>query len=257
MINIFGLMISDKIINTILIVVIGYLIYRILLNIINKSFSIKMKRIKFDSRRQKTVNSILDNILKYAYVIITTFAILGVLGVDASAIVASIGIIGLAVGLAVQDILKDILSGIFILIENQFAIGDVVMIGTFKGEVISLGLKTTKLRSETGEIKILSNRNISEIINYSLCNVKIFFDVDLDYDNDVSLIENEFINLASRLSKSIKNIKGSFKYQGIQKLGDKTTYRLSVEADPHHQDDIKREVWLEIKKTIDENRIRR
>jgi small conductance mechanosensitive channel len=179
------------------------------------------------------------------------------MGVNAGAIIASIGVVGLAIGLAVQDILKDIIAGTFILVENQYAIGDIVTIGGFKGEVIFLGLKSTKLRSETGEIKILSNRNITEITNYSLNNSTLYIDIDLDYDNDEALIDKTLSSLATKLSKKIKNCKSEFKYLGIEKLGDKTTYRFSVDADIKYQDNIKRETLSEIKKALNETDIRR
>jgi|LSQX01.2.fsa_nt_gb small conductance mechanosensitive channel len=256
MFELFGITIQDKFVYAILLIVGGYLLYKILITVVNKSFSIRMKKFKVDGRRQKTVNILLNNIIKYTFVIIILFAVLGVLGVNAGAIIASIGVVGLAIGLAVQDILKDIIAGMFILIENQYAIGDVVMIGNFKGEVIFLGLKSTKLKSETGEIKILSNRNITDITNYSLHNSNIYIDVDLKYDNDVVLVEKVLIDLATKLSKTINNIKGDFKYLGIQKMGDKITYRLSVESDIKYHEDIKRQVWRELKKELDKKEIR-
>lgn len=257
MIKIFGFEINDKLIYTILTLAIGYLVYRMLLSIINKSFALRMKREKVDHRRQKTMNIIINNIIKYAFGVIVLFAVLGVLGVNAGAIIASIGVVGLAIGLAVQDILKDVIAGTFILIENQYAIGDIVMIGNFKGEVIFLGLKSTKLRSETGEIRILSNRNIVDITNYSLNHSTVLIDVELAYDNDEEVIKDMFTSLISKLSKSLKNIKSEFKYLGIQTVGAKITYRLTVEADAKYQDDIKREVWTELKKVIDKNEVRR
>jgi small conductance mechanosensitive channel len=257
MINIYGFVISEKVVYTLLTLAVAYVIYRLLLGAINKSFALRMKSGKVDIRRQKTTNVIINNILKYAFGIITLLTVLGVLGVNAAAIVASIGVVGLAIGLAVQDILKDVLAGIFILVENQYAIGDIVMIGTFKGEVIFLGLKTTKLRSETGEIKILSNRNITEITNYSLNHATLFIDLDLNYDNDEAVVEKALGALVTTLSKSIKNIKGEFKYLGIQKIADKITYRLSVDTDAKHQEEVRRLVWIEVKKTLDENEIRR
>lgn len=257
MINIYGFVISEKVVYTLLTLAIAYLIYRLLLSAINKSFSLRMKRGHVDLRRQKTTNVIINNILKYAFGIITLFTVLGVLGVNAAAIVASIGVVGLAIGLAVQDILKDVLAGIFILVENQYAIGDIVMIGTFKGEVIFLGLKTTKLRSETGEIKILSNRNITEITNYSLNRSTFFIDLDLNYDNDEVVVEKTLTELSADLTKSSKTIKAEFKYLGIQKVADKITYRLAVDTDAKHQEEAKRIAWVEIKKTLDKNKIKR
>ena len=257
MIKIFGIVINEKVIYTILSLAIGYLVYKILLGIVNKSFALRMKNKHIDVRRQKTANVIINNIIKYTFGVIVLFTVLGILGVNAGAIVASIGVVGLAIGLAVQDILKDIIAGIFILTENQYAIGDVVMINNFKGEVIFLGLKSTKLRSDTGEIKILSNRNISDITNYSLNNATFYIDIDLSNDNSEQLVEKTLTDLVIKLSKKASNGKSEFKYLGIQKIADKITYRLAVETDVRHQETVKYQVWSELKKTLDTNEVRR
>jgi small conductance mechanosensitive channel len=254
LISIFGFEIHEKVIYTLLALIVGYLIYKLLLYLVDKSFAIRMRKFKVDERRQKTTNIIINNIIRYTFGIILIFTILGILGVNAGAIVASIGVVGLAIGLAIQDTLKDILAGIFILVENQYAIGDIVMIGAFKGEVIFLGLKTTKIRSETGEIKILANRNIIEIVNYSLEKTSNYIDIDLAYDNDENVVNQMFNDVIVKLSKEYK---GLIKYLGIVHIADKITYRLNLETDVKHQDKFKTIVLSEIKKSIDSNEVRR
>jgi small conductance mechanosensitive channel len=254
LISIFGFEIHEKVIYTLLTLAIGYLIYKLLLYLVNKSFTLRMRRFKVDERRQKTTNIIINNIIKYTFGVIIIFTLLGIFGVNAGAIVASIGVVGLAIGLAIQDTLKDVISGIFILVENQFAIGDVVMIGSFKGEVIFLGLKSTKLRSETGEIRILSNRNILEITNYSLEKTAAYIDISLDYDNDETVVHKMFNSVSSKLSKETKAV---IKYLGIVNIADKITYRIRIDADAKHQEEIKTMILTEIKKSIDSNEVRR
>jgi small conductance mechanosensitive channel len=257
MIKIFNIIIPDKIIYTTLTLAVAYLIYKLVLSLINKSFDLRMKKNKVDNRKQRTMHVIISNIIKYTFGVITLFTILGVLGVNASAIVASIGVVGLAIGLAIQDTLKDILAGIFILVENQFAIGDTIMIGTFKGEVIFLGLKSTKVRSETGEIRIIPNRNIAEITNYSLDSYTEFVDFDLAYDNDEKVVDNIFKQLLSKLPTEIGAIKCDIKYLGIQNIGDKITYRLSVCTDTKYQNEVKCKILIITKELVDKNGVRR
>lgn len=257
MIKIFGLEISEKIIYTVLVLTIGYLIYKVLLNAVNKLFDNTMAKVKTDHRRQKTLKNVINSAIKYSFGFVVIVSILGVLGVNASALIASVGVIGLTIGLAFQDLLKDVIAGIFIIIENRYTIGDIVMIGTFQGEVTFLGLKSTKLVSATGEMKIISNRNILEITNYSLNSLKIYTDIDLAYDNDEILIEKTFQELTTKLSKNVKHIRTDVKYLGVQKIGDKITYRLCFETGVKHQDSVKDEAWREIKKVLDKNEIRR
>lgn len=256
-IKIFGFVINDKILYTVLAIAIGYVIYKVLAVIINKSFEFKIKNDRINSRRERTMRVIIDNFLKYTFGTIVVFAVLGVLGVNAGAIIASIGVVGLAVGLAIQDTLRDIIVGIFILVDNQYAVGDVVSIGGFEGEVIFLGLKSTKIQSKTGETRIIANRNISEITNYSLQPAVLYIDVELAYDNDEKLIKETFESLVTKLSKDIKNIKGPFRYEGIQSFGTRIVYRLSVESNIKYQDEIKRDALSIIKNIFDEKKIRR
>lgn len=172
MIEIYGISISSTIISVILAVIISIVIYNIIRLILNNYFRLKMKRPKANVRKEKTLQSLTNNVLKYAFYIILVILILGILGFNTNALIASLGILGLIIGMAFQDVLKALLAGIFIIIEDQYAIGDIIEIGGFKGEVISLGLKTTRLRNEQGNIKIISNNNISDVINYSINNIK-------------------------------------------------------------------------------------
>ena len=89
--------------------------------------------------------------------------ILDVYGIDTKSILASLGVFTAVLALALQDILKDFVAGITIMLEGQYRIGDTITVNSFKGEVISLTLKTTRVKAYTGEIKIFANRNISEV----------------------------------------------------------------------------------------------
>src|SRR5699024_1893706 len=101
----------------------------------------------------------------------------------------SLGVVGVVVGLALQDILKDFIAGFTIMLENQYTVGDTVTIGTFKGEVISLSLKTTKLKAYTGEVNIIANRNVIEVINHSIENSLAVVNVSVDYSEDIEKVE--------------------------------------------------------------------
>ncbi len=256
--KILGVEINEKYIYALFTLIISYLIYRIILGVVNRGFELRIKKFKLDARKQKTIRIITKNTIRYAFLVVVLFTILGVLGVNAGAIITSIGIIGLAIGLAVQDILRDVLAGIFILVENQYAIGDLVMINGFKGEVIFLGLKSTKIRGETGEIKILSNRNIVDITNYSLNNEILYIDINLSYDNDTSKVERILIDLAKNLSKKIDYLKSDVEYVGIEhiNIGDTVTHRLKIEIDARHESECENEVWKEIKMALEKNEIR-
>ena len=120
------------------------LIYHLIKKIISKMMKVKLSRI--DQRRQKTINVLILNIIKYFLIVVAIIIILSMLGVNMNAVVASLGVVGVVVGLAFQDILKDFLSGISIIVEDQYKIGDTVTINDFKGEVLAIGFRTTRLK---------------------------------------------------------------------------------------------------------------
>ena len=109
----------------------------------------------------------LESILRYVALILVVLTVLANMGVNVTSILAGLGIMAAIMGLAFQDMLKDVIAGVMFIVENQFSVGDTVMINDFKGEVISMSLKTTRVQNSKGEIMILANHNIDGLINCS------------------------------------------------------------------------------------------
>ena len=101
----------------------------------------------YNYKKTETFKVLIKNIIKYIIIIFLILSILTVYGVDVTSVLAGLGIVGVVLGLALQDLAKDIIAGFSIILENQYAIGDTISIGDFKGEVIFLGLKTTKIKN--------------------------------------------------------------------------------------------------------------
>lgn len=118
-------------------------------------------------RRRKTVVRLIRSITKYVIWITTILIILSIWGLNVAPALAGLGILGLVIGLGAQRFINDLISGFFIVFEQHFDVGDRIEVQGFKGEVIDIGLKTTKIRNWKGEIKILSNGELSNVINFS------------------------------------------------------------------------------------------
>jgi moderate conductance mechanosensitive channel len=249
--------ILKRLIIPILVIVGAFLIYKALDLIITRLLKIQAKNIQLNPRQQKTLGALIRNILRYSIFISTVVVILGLYGVNTAGLITSIGVFGIVIGLALQDTLRDIIAGIFILFENQYAVGDIVEITGFRGEVVSLGIKTTKIRNESGEIKIISNRNINEVINHSLNDSLAIIDINVAYESDMDHVEKVLNNLFIKLSKSIEFLKGDFNLLGVQNLDYYITYRITVRTEPMKHFGVRRMVLREIKKTFDKNNIRR
>lgn len=172
----------------ILYIILGILVYSLIKKLIDKT--LKIENVKsHHKQRIKTIKSLILNIIKYIIVIIVTLAILSVFGVNVRSIATGLGITTAIIGLAFQDLAKDLIAGFSIITENQYEIGDTIEVDDFMGEVISLGLKTTKIKDYKGAIKIIANHNMDKIINYSLSNALAVVDVGVGYEHSPESVE--------------------------------------------------------------------
>lgn len=226
------------------------IINRVVKKLINRNIS------RNGEKRQKTLLLLVNSIIKYILMIICVLMILNIYGVNTTALVTSLGLLGLGASLAMQDTLKDLLAGFFIIFENQYDIGDTITIEGFKGEVISLGLKTTKIKAYTGEINIISNRNIESVINHSSSNSLAIVDFDISYDEDLDKVEKVLDKLCKKLTSELSKIKGDVKLLGIEDLGSSgIRYRITVETDAMSHFEVQRSIRKAVKDELTNNGI--
>lgn len=118
-------------------------------------------------KRAETLGHVIlttGNIVLYVLILLMT---LNMFGVDIRPILAGAGVVGLAIGFGAQSLVKDFVSGLFILVENQYGIGDKIKIGASEGIVIKISMRSTVLKDEEGKIHYISNGLIKEVINMS------------------------------------------------------------------------------------------
>lgn len=170
MLDIFGMEVSvKKLIYSAVYLLFVFAIYLLLRRIIKLTFkhAVSKKASPAQKQRVKTVSQMLSSLLKYLMLILTILVVLADLGVNVSSLIAGLGILTAVLGLAFQDLIKDFIAGVAILVEGQFSVGDTVKIDDFKGVVVNVGLKTTEIRNKEGQVKIIANHNIDGLINCS------------------------------------------------------------------------------------------
>lgn len=241
----------NKVIVPLIIVVVGMLIYFILKGVVSKAFKLGKKRYK--SNKYNTIEALIKTIIKYFIVLICLLIILDKYGIDTKSIITSLGIAGVALSLAMQDFLKDFVAGISIVLEDQYAIGDVVKIGNFMGTVSSFTLKTTRIKAWTGEEKIINNHLVTEVINYTHNNNLAIVDVSLPYEEDVLKLEEALTEICSTLTSELKNLKSDVKLLGLENLDSSAmVYRLVAEvAGGWAQFGTRREMQKILKRELD------
>lgn len=209
---------------------------------------------KQNEGKKKTVANLVHNVIKILIFLIAIMTILEIYGIDTKSLVASLGVLSLVAGLALQDLLKDFIVGVSILLEGQFSIGDCISINGFKGEVIPSNLRTTKLKAYTGEIKYISNRNITEVINYSTDSTNLIIDVSVAYESDIDKVRSVLNELCEEAKKEYK-LK-DFSCLGIQTLADSSiNFRLVALTNYSEQFNLDRKIKENVVKVFAKNKI--
>lgn len=216
-----------EVVDPVFVVIISFLSYRLIKLIVDK-ISKSSKRLK-KNKKSLTVARLITNIIKYIIMIIAVILILSVWGVNTSALVASFSVITAVIGLAFQDILKDFFAGFSIIFDDEYNVGDNVKISDFRGTVEEISLRNTKIRAYTGEVMILSNRNIDQVINYSTSYNKCLYDISVAYESDLKLVEKVLLEVCDDLTRTVDFLKGDVILDGIDSLDESSiVYRLEA-----------------------------
>ena len=146
-------------------------------------------------KRNKTLINVLQNTVSIFIWFVVFVMVLETFGVPVATLLAGAGVVGLAIGFGAQSLVKDMLTGFFILLENQFDTGDFVRINTSgttvaEGEVLSMGLRISKIQGYEGELFIIPNGTINEVINFSKYNSISFLDINLSLTEDLDHVED-------------------------------------------------------------------
>ncbi|HJV18040.1 MAG TPA: mechanosensitive ion channel family protein, partial [Bacillales bacterium] len=239
------------------IIVISGIVIRLGKVTIHNTFKLKNNSLlRTSERREATLEKLLDNILSNAVYFIAFLMILSVLTIDVKALLAGAGIVGLAVGFGAQSLVKDILSGFFIIFEDQFSVGDHIRIGQFEGNVEAIGLRTTKIKSWTGELHIIPNGSITEVTNYSLNNSVAVVDVAIAYKEDIEKAENVISELLQKLPEQYEKIVNVPELLGVQNMGpNEIVLRIVAETLPMQHFNVARIIRKEVKVHLDESGI--
>ncbi len=239
-------------------IICAFILYQIACKIVDKVLIINKEKKKKNSlalKREITIVNLIKSIIKYILLIITLLAILSVYGVKTTSIVASLGIIGAVVGLAFQDTLKNLLSGITIIFDNHYMQGDIVTINGFRGEVIDLGLQTTKIRAYSGEVMIINNSLITSVINHSMYDTILYIEFPVSKDVSVAKLMEIIENVNKKIIK-LDEVEEEIKALGIEKLNaNNYIYKVQINCKPDSHFNVNRKFMEYLKEEYDNNNI--
>jgi len=213
-------------------------------------------RESINQRRKRTVARVTRSITKYVVGVAAFLVVLSVWGVNVAPALAGLGIMGLVIGLGAQKFINDLISGFFIIIEHHFDVGDKIEVQGFKGEVIDIGLKTTKIKNWKNEIKILSNGEINNLINFSkgfsVAIVEFGIAYSVDVQSTIDLLNREL----PAIRKDLPEIVEDPKVLGVINLSNSSVdMRVMAKTLNEQHYGVERELRKRIKKILDDNGI--
>ncbi len=206
--------------------------------------------------RGETVAVLVISIVKFVFMVIALVLVLNAWNVPTPTILAGAGIIGLAVSFGAQGLLEDVFAGLSIIFEKQFSVGDFVEVTDFRGEVIEIGARNTRVRNIYGNVLIIANSDIREIVNLSEELSFAVSEISVEYSADILQVEEIIKNSFPDIKGKIPQIINGPRFDGVEQLGDSAvTLRVIAHCEEKNRIDVRRLLNKELKLLLDKNNI--
>ena len=248
-----------KFIAIIIILVVTKIALSVIYKLIEKSLTPLKKSKNYKKRisRANTLIPLLRSVSKYVIYFISGVMVLRELGVDTTAIIASAGVIGLAIGFGAQSLVKDVLSGAFLLFEGIISVGDSVTVGEHSGTVEVVGLRNIHLRKFSGELRVIPYGEVTSFGNFNKGYMRAIVEVGIAYEQDVERGMKALEEITNKWTEENKDIVLEPPIvQGVLSLGSSdVTLRIAIKVKPMTHWGAERELKRRIKDTFDKKGI--
>ncbi len=237
-------------------IVVIFLTIKLLVYLINKLIDRTFENRKGDhlltKQRANTVGAVLKTLTKYILYFLGVVIALEMFNINTTSILATAGIGGLAIGFGAQSLVKDIITGIFIFLEDQYSVGDLVQIGTFQGVVEELGLRVTKLRDFSGELHIIPNSSINIVTNKTRGPMRALVDISIAYEENLDKVISVLERVCEDIRISNESIIEGPSVLAVNALGEYgVDIRIVAKTIPGEQWATEREIRKKVKETFD------
>lgn len=236
-----------------LIVLLAAIVVRVAKVLIRKTFAVRIKGpLKYNERRQQTMSKLLENVIAYVVYFMAIIAVLSAFTIDITGLIAGAGVLGLAIGFGAQNLVRDIITGFFIIFEDQFSVGDYVRIGQAEGTVEEIGLRTTKVKGFTGELFIFPNGNVTDVVNFSIHNSIAVVDINISYESDMAKVEQLIQEFLEDIQDKYEQIIKPPELLGVQNLTTtEVVMRIIAETLPMQHFAVSRGLRRDLKEFLD------
>jgi moderate conductance mechanosensitive channel len=254
---------SDHGVNLVILIVVTIFLMRFASALIKNVFHLfergaVNREMHLSRRRLQTLSATFRGLAQTVILFIGSMIFLQKLNIDITPILASAGVVGIAIGLGAQSLIKDFFAGFLILLEDQFSVGDTVKIGETSGTVEQLTLRVTRVRGLDGALTVIPNGSIGAVVNYSKGWSRVVLDVEVDYKEDVDRAMRVMLETAKRMKEeSPTEIIEEPLMLGVDKLSSgSATLRLLAKTAPNKQSDVGRELRRRVKLAFDQEGIK-
>ena len=205
------------------------------------------------TNRQVTVIRLVSNIIRVVTFVVIIIMVLAIWGVNTTALITGAGVLTLVIGLGMQSLISDVVAGRFIVFENEFNEGDIITVDGFRGTVVEIGIRTTRLEA-LGNIKIINNSDIRGVLNQTLKPSTALSTIDIEYGDSLPRVE---AIIAEKLpAVKVEGVIGEIAYDGVTNLGASgVTLRFSAKCLENDIYSVQRAMNGELKKMFDDNGI--
>lgn len=208
-------------------------------------------------QRAETMGSVLKHIATIVILGTTVLTVLDRLTIPIAPLLTSVGILGVAIGFGAQELVKDFIAGMFMLMEDQYGVGDVIDVGAAVGTVEAVTLRVTRLRDADGRVWYVRNGTITRVGNDSQGWSRAYVDVPVGYASDVTAVRDVLERVAKEIWDDLEFRETSIVERpsvfGVEQLSDSTlVFRISAKTLPVKQAEVARELRLRVKNALDE-----
>lgn len=214
-------------------------------------------RVMRAEQRAETLRHIVRSVVKFVLIVFVGLTISGELGFPIAPLLTSVGIAGVAIGFGAQSLVKDVISGFFILLEDQYGVGDVIKVGEFSGMVEHMSLRSTVLRNLEGQVHVIPNGTIAAVTVMTKEWARAVVDVTVGYREDL----NKVFEVLERIGVGLQaawpdRVMEKPSILGIEQMGsDGVTIRCIVKTMPMNRVDVVREWRRRIKEEFERQKI--
>jgi small conductance mechanosensitive channel len=178
-----------------------------------------------------TLSTLIASLIRYGAVLIAFCWGLTIIGVNVSTVFASVSIIAMILTFGAQSLVADLVTGVFIIFENQYNVGDIIEVSGFRGTVQEIGFRTISLVDAGGNTKIISNSNVIDVVNLSDNQSVAICEIGVSYSTDLEALETKLPEIFVGIKEKYRDVFiGDIKYLGVEELAD-SCVKLKIKAD--------------------------